>query len=56
MEGLDLPQADLDRILDIDIARWREEMGHRQEHLEQFPTSEEIWVAHRRVAEALDQA
>ena len=33
MEGLDLPQADLDRILDIDIARWREEMGHRQEHL-----------------------
>jgi phosphoenolpyruvate carboxykinase (GTP) len=57
MEGLDLPQADLDRILDIDIARWREEMGHRQEHLEQFPNlPEEIWVAHRRVAEALDQA
>ncbi len=57
MEGLDLPQADLDRILDIDIARWREEMGHRQEHLEQFPNlPEEIWVAHRRVAEALDRA
>ena len=37
MEVWDLPQADLDRILDIDIARWREEMGHRQEHLGAVP-------------------
>ena len=48
---------DLERLLTIDIARWRQEMEHRQEHLEQFPDlPEAIWEAHRRVAAALDAA
>lgn len=55
LEGLDLPQADLDRILSIDKARWQQEMGFREEHLEQFDRMPEaIWEAHRRVAAALE--
>lgn len=57
LTGLDLPEADLERILDIDVDRWRQEMGFRQAHLEQFEgLPEEIWEAHRRVAAALDEA
>ncbi|QDH10577.1 phosphoenolpyruvate carboxykinase (GTP) [Nocardioides dongxiaopingii] len=53
--GLDLPAADLDRLLTIDVERWRQEMGFREEHLRQFEgLPEEIWEAHRRVAAALD--
>lgn len=56
LTGLDLPQEDLDRILGIDVVRWRQEMEHRQTHLEQFPDlPEEIWAAHRRIAAALDR-
>jgi phosphoenolpyruvate carboxykinase (GTP) len=56
LTGLDLPQQDLDTILDIDVQRWREEMGFREEHLNQFhDLPEEIWEAHRRVAKALDE-
>ncbi|WP_289017261.1 phosphoenolpyruvate carboxykinase domain-containing protein, partial [uncultured Aeromicrobium sp.] len=56
LEGLDEQAlADLDTILTIDVDRWREEIGHRQVHLEQFHgLPEEIWEAHRRVAAALD--
>jgi phosphoenolpyruvate carboxykinase (GTP) len=55
LTGLDLAQADLDRLLTIDVARWRQEMRHRQTHLRQFDNlPEAIWVAHRRVAAALD--
>jgi len=55
LEGLDEQAlADLDRILTIDVERWKQEIAHRQEHLEQFPNlPEEIWEAHRRVASAL---
>ena len=57
LAGLDLPAHDLERILDIDVTRWRQEMANRQTHLEQFDDlPEEIWVAHRRVAAALDAA
>jgi hypothetical protein len=36
-------------------ARWKQEMGFRQAHLEQFANlPEEIWAAHRRVAADLD--
>ena len=50
LTGLDLPQADLDRILSIDVPRWQQEMGFREEHLKQFDRlPEEIWEAHRRV-------
>lgn len=55
LAGLDLPAADRERILSIDVERWREEMAYRQEHLEQFADlPEEIWAAHRRVAAALE--
>ncbi|MEZ5096450.1 MAG: hypothetical protein R2731_10215 [Nocardioides sp.] len=44
-------------MLTIDTARWQQEMGFRQAHLEQFERlPEEIWEAHRRVAAALDEA
>jgi phosphoenolpyruvate carboxykinase (GTP) len=57
LTGVDIPQADLDKILSIDVRRWRQEMGHRETHLTQFDgLPEEIWEAHRRVAAALDAA
>ena len=55
LEGLDLPEADLERLLTIDKPRWQQEMGFREEHLKQFDRMpEEIWEAHRRVAADLD--
>jgi phosphoenolpyruvate carboxykinase (GTP) len=57
LEGLDIPQVDLDRLLTIDIARWQQEMGFREAHLRQFDNlPEAIWEAHRRVAQALEEA
>jgi phosphoenolpyruvate carboxykinase (GTP) len=53
--GLEIEQADLDELLSLDIDRWRQEIGFRQAHLEQFAgLPEEIWTAHRRVAQALE--
>jgi phosphoenolpyruvate carboxykinase (GTP) len=55
LRGMDVPAEDLERLLTIDTARWKQEMAHREEHLSQFPgLPEEIWEAHRRVAAALD--
>lgn len=55
LDGLEIDQADLDVILTIDTERWRQEMGFREAHLKQFDNlPEEIWEAHRRVAQALD--
>ncbi len=54
IEGVEISPADLDRLLSIDTDRWRQEMGHREQHLAQFTgLPEEIWAAHRRVAAAL---
>lgn len=56
LDGLEIPQADLDKVLSIDLPRWREEMGHREEHLKGFEgLPEEIWEAHKRVAKAFDE-
>jgi phosphoenolpyruvate carboxykinase (GTP) len=57
LDGLDdQTLADLDSLLTIDVARWKQEMAHREEHLAQFDgLPEEIWAAHRRVAAALDR-
>jgi phosphoenolpyruvate carboxykinase (GTP) len=53
--GMQVPEQDLERILSIDVPRWQQEMGFRQEHLEQFDRlPQEIWDAHRRVSQALD--
>ena len=56
LEGVDITPEDLDRILTIDVPRWRQEMRNREEHLEQFDDlPEEIWEAHRRVAKAFEE-
>jgi phosphoenolpyruvate carboxykinase (GTP) len=55
LDGVDISPADLHKILSIDLARWRREMTHREEHLAQFDgLPEEIWQAHRRITAALD--
>jgi phosphoenolpyruvate carboxykinase (GTP) len=57
LEGSTVAPGDLDALLSIDVDRWRQEMGFREEHLAQFPgLPEEIWAAHRRVAARLDEA
>lgn len=56
LDGCHVDPADLDVVLGIDTARWRQEMGFREEHLGQFDgLPEEIWEAHRRVKAALDE-
>ena len=56
LEGMDTSPEDLETLLSIDVARWQQEMGYREEHLKQFDNlPEEIWEAHRRVSAALDQ-
>ncbi|MQW76673.1 phosphoenolpyruvate carboxykinase (GTP) [Nocardioides sp. dk4132] len=55
LSGVEISEKDLETILTIDNARWRQEIGFREEHLKQFENlPEEIWVAHRRVAAALE--
>jgi phosphoenolpyruvate carboxykinase (GTP) len=54
LDGLSIDPGDLDKLLTIDTARWRQEMGFREEHLAQFKgLPEEIWAAPRRVAAEL---
>jgi phosphoenolpyruvate carboxykinase (GTP) len=55
-DGLEIDPADLDTLLTIDTDRWKQEMGFRQTHLEQFANlPEAIWEAHRRVAKDLGE-
>lgn len=55
LDGVDITPEDLEAILTVDVERWRQEMGFREEHLRQFDRlPEEIWAAHRRVAGDLD--
>jgi phosphoenolpyruvate carboxykinase (GTP) len=55
LEGCEVTPEDLDTILSIDLDRWKQEMGFREEHLKQFDRlPEAIWEAHRRVAKALE--
>jgi len=57
LDGLDINPADLEALLTIDVDRWKQEIGFREEHLAQFGgLPEEIWTAHRRVAKALEEA
>jgi phosphoenolpyruvate carboxykinase (GTP) len=52
--GVDVTPEDLDKLLSIDLDRWRQEIVSREHHLSQFDgLPEEIWDAHRRVARAL---
>ncbi|MGJ9412971.1 phosphoenolpyruvate carboxykinase (GTP) [Aeromicrobium sp. CF4.19] len=51
LEGLVIDSDDLDTVLSLDGERWRQEIGFREAHLQQFEgLPEEIWEAHRRVA------
>jgi phosphoenolpyruvate carboxykinase (GTP) len=55
LDGLVIDDADLDKLLSVDVDRWRQEMDFRETHLAQFGgLPEQIWQAHRRVATALD--
>jgi phosphoenolpyruvate carboxykinase (GTP) len=55
LDGLVIDEGDLDILLRIDVDRWRQEAGFRETHLAQFGgLPEEIWQAHRRVADALN--
>jgi phosphoenolpyruvate carboxykinase (GTP) len=55
LAGCGVRPEDLERLLSIDAARWRQEMEHREEHLAQFDgLPDAIWEAHRRVAAALE--
>ncbi|HLI42631.1 MAG TPA: phosphoenolpyruvate carboxykinase (GTP) [Streptosporangiaceae bacterium] len=54
LDGVDATPEDLEKILSVDVPRWKQEMEHREQHLSQFADlPEEIWRAHRRVAAAL---
>lgn len=55
LDGLQIADDDLDRLLTIDVDRWKQEMGYREEHLSGFANlPAAIWEAHRRVADALE--
>jgi phosphoenolpyruvate carboxykinase (GTP) len=55
LDGLSIEAADLDKLLTIDVDRWRQEAGFREAHLAQFTgLPEQIWEAHRSLVAALD--
>ncbi len=55
LEGCEATDADLDRLLTIDVARWKQELANRETHLKQFPNlPQEIWDAHNRVVADLE--
>src|SRR5262249_943104 len=57
LDGVTITQEDLETILSIDTARWKQEMKYREQHLEQFTgLPAENWQAHRRLAAALHDA
>ncbi len=47
LEGLDIADSDLNRLLSIDRDQWQQEMISREEHIAQFDgLPDEIWQAH----------
>ena len=55
LEGVEISDQDLKTILSIDVERWQQEMGFREQHLKQFERlPREIWEAHERVTRDLD--
>lgn len=56
LDGLNLQAGDLDRLLHTDRARWGAEMGHRSEHLAQFPNlPKPIRDVHKRITTQLEE-
>ena len=57
LEGLDIAEEDLAKLLEVDVPRWKQEVELRQEHLEQFHgLPEAIWQAHRRMVRAVEES
>lgn len=55
LDGLDIDDATMDKLLAIDVDRWKQEIELREAHLKQFKDlPQQIWDAHNRVAKALD--
>ena len=55
LDGVTIAPEDLDKLLSVDVEPWRGAMRRREEYLAQFDgLPDEIWEAHRRVAEPLD--
>lgn len=56
LTGLDIPDADLTRLLTIDPVRWGQEMRSRTAHLDAFSgLPDEVWQVHRDMAAAIAQ-
>lgn len=56
LRGLDIPTADLDRLLNVDYERWAEETEHRTKHLAQFTAlPQPIVLAHRRISDEIQE-
>jgi phosphoenolpyruvate carboxykinase (GTP) len=54
LDGVDISDADLTRLLSFDTELWRLEVEQREEHLKQFPNlPDAIWAAHHRLADRL---
>jgi phosphoenolpyruvate carboxykinase (GTP) len=54
LDGVNVSDADLTRLLSFDTELWRGEVQQREAHLSQFPNlPDAIWAAHRRLAERL---
>lgn len=54
LDGLFLPQANLDRLLAYDATEWLPEVENRAQYLAQFEgLPEEIWRSHERLAKAV---
>lgn len=55
LDRLEIDEHDLDKLLTIDIDKWRQEIGFRWQHSSGFDNlPAQIWQAHHRVAQALD--
>ena len=56
LEGCEVSDEDLDRLLTIDVDRWKQELANREVHLKAFTNlPEEIWEAHNRVVADLEK-
>ncbi|MDO5722594.1 MAG: phosphoenolpyruvate carboxykinase (GTP) [Actinomycetaceae bacterium] len=56
LDGFEGGREDLQKILTLDYQRWQQEIENRQAHLRELPNlPEEIWQAHRKVAEGVQK-
>ena len=54
LQGLNISDADLSRLLNYDPVLWQREIAARKDHLAAFPNlPDQIWAAHEDLAEAI---